>query len=198
MTLDELLNSIGACAEARRWARGKTLDECWRTCEKPDWMLFLGIGMAGRTGWPGMTDVMLTSVACARAVEELGGFKAIECVRDSGSWILDPSQERLDKLRKSNDSALVERGLHQHKMFEELDKRNIAGATKEKAALYALDAAMNCADLAGSTARLVVNALALSEGRQRAATVVCEIVRNSLSVPVFDELELATDERRSR
>ena len=37
-TLAQLLCLIEACAAARRWARGKTLEQAWKECDNADWM----------------------------------------------------------------------------------------------------------------------------------------------------------------
>jgi len=41
MLFKEYLESINACHDAVDWAGGKTLDDCWQTCDRPDWMLWL-------------------------------------------------------------------------------------------------------------------------------------------------------------
>ena len=37
----EYLNRLNACPEAVEWAKGKSLFEAWRTCDRADWMLWL-------------------------------------------------------------------------------------------------------------------------------------------------------------
>ena len=41
MLFKQYLESRGACQDAVDWAGGKTLDDCWQTCDRPDWMLWL-------------------------------------------------------------------------------------------------------------------------------------------------------------
>ncbi len=82
-----LLRSIGACAEARAWARGKTLAEAWAACEQPDWMAWLAVRMADEPGWPTRRQVALAAAACAETVlpfaaeAEPAARAAIEAVR---------------------------------------------------------------------------------------------------------------------
>ncbi len=54
------LRRLGACQEARAWARGKTLAEAWGQCERGDWMLWLAARRAPRR------LVVLAACACAR------------------------------------------------------------------------------------------------------------------------------------
>ena len=30
-----------ACSEGLKWAKGKSMEEGWKTCERPDWMMWL-------------------------------------------------------------------------------------------------------------------------------------------------------------
>jgi hypothetical protein len=51
MTAEELhalLVRLGACPEAIRWARGKTLATAWRTCPRGDWMEWLAFHVGVR------------------------------------------------------------------------------------------------------------------------------------------------------
>jgi hypothetical protein len=36
--LDRWLKRHGACPEAQRWAKGKTLKQAWLTCDEAEWM----------------------------------------------------------------------------------------------------------------------------------------------------------------
>ena len=40
-TIEELLTKLGACEEARNWAKGKTFVEVYTTCERGDWLNWL-------------------------------------------------------------------------------------------------------------------------------------------------------------
>lgn len=41
VSLTAYLAKMGACDEALKWARGKTLAQAWRTCPRGDWMVWL-------------------------------------------------------------------------------------------------------------------------------------------------------------
>ena len=40
-TMDQLLNKLDACEEARNWAQGKTFEEVYTTCHRGDWLNWL-------------------------------------------------------------------------------------------------------------------------------------------------------------
>ena len=40
-TIDELLTKLNACDEARDWAKGKTFEEIYKTCERGSWLCWL-------------------------------------------------------------------------------------------------------------------------------------------------------------
>jgi hypothetical protein len=61
-----LLSRIGACSEARGWAKGKSLAEVWSTCKRGDWMLWLVGKMADKSDWPTRKEVVLASCKVAR------------------------------------------------------------------------------------------------------------------------------------
>ena len=40
-TMDQLLTKLGACQEAKEWAKGKTFVEIYNTCHRGDWLNWL-------------------------------------------------------------------------------------------------------------------------------------------------------------
>jgi hypothetical protein len=79
-----LLNDLGACREARRWARGRTLREAWDACERGDWLLRL----AGTTG---VNRRKLVLVACgfARNVRKhvpAGEHRHLKAIEAGEAW----------------------------------------------------------------------------------------------------------------
>jgi len=61
----QLLKSLGACEEARLWARRKTLKKVWESCERGDWLLWLCARMIGKPGWPTHQEIVLAACDCA-------------------------------------------------------------------------------------------------------------------------------------
>ena len=61
----QLLRKLGACEEARTWAKGKDLHEVWTSCDRADWLLWLAGRMADEPGWPTRKQIVLAACACA-------------------------------------------------------------------------------------------------------------------------------------
>ena len=69
MTLQEHLETIGACAPAREWAGTHTAKEAWEQAERADWLLW----WAARTPANTQADIVKAACACARTVLHLVG-----------------------------------------------------------------------------------------------------------------------------
>jgi hypothetical protein len=41
MTFKNQLKKLAACSEAKKWVGNKTIEEAWRTCKNPEWMLWV-------------------------------------------------------------------------------------------------------------------------------------------------------------
>jgi hypothetical protein len=72
MTRDELITiceRMGACHEALDWLRAQTYEtaaECWESCERGDWMIWL---LTARPGVVPDRTLRLIAVDCARTVQ---------------------------------------------------------------------------------------------------------------------------------
>ena len=93
MTADKfsiLLDSLRACPEAKKWARGKDdLKTVWETCERGDWLLWLCGQMVGAEGWPTRQEVVLAACDCAETAlryVEPGETRPAECIRVVRAW----------------------------------------------------------------------------------------------------------------
>ena len=64
----ELLSNLGACSDARAWARGKDLHTVWTTCERGDWLLWLCGKMVDQAARPTRKELVLATCACAETV----------------------------------------------------------------------------------------------------------------------------------
>ena len=69
--LETLLNDLGACSQALKWAKGKTLKQAWRTCERPDWLLWLAGRMVDKKGWPSRKKIVQAACDCAETILHL-------------------------------------------------------------------------------------------------------------------------------
>ncbi len=90
MNLQEHLESLGACKEAREWAGDKSATEVWQTCTRPDWMLW----WAMRTAQNNKTAFVLLAILIADSVADLCNIpeakKAVDAAR---SWVANPTEE---------------------------------------------------------------------------------------------------------
>ena len=92
MTADKfsiLLDSLGACLEAKKWATGKDLKTVWETCERGDWLLWLCGRMVGAEGWPTRQEVVLAACDCSETAlryVEPGETRPAECIRVVRAW----------------------------------------------------------------------------------------------------------------
>lgn len=60
----KLLEELNACRAAREWIKGKALGEFWDTCDRADWLFWLCVKTAGRSGWPSEEECRLAAQAC--------------------------------------------------------------------------------------------------------------------------------------
>ena len=83
-TLQTALKALGACADAREWAAGKTYAEAWAQCTNPKWLLWL---LQSSDHLPAKTNEAL---ACrfARMVLHLNADpRVLDCIEAREAWI---------------------------------------------------------------------------------------------------------------
>ena len=66
MSLRKNLLKINACGEGMEWLADQTAEDAWATCQRGDWMLWVG----SRCGVD-LQTITLTKVKCARLVQHL-------------------------------------------------------------------------------------------------------------------------------
>jgi immunity protein 5 of polymorphic toxin system len=100
LKFQELLTKLGACPEAVIWAKGKSLLEVWKQCERADWLLWLCGRMVGKKGWPTREEIVLVSCDIAETVlplfekkypEDKRPREAIEVAR---AWATCPKSDK--------------------------------------------------------------------------------------------------------
>ena len=92
MTLVRHLSSLGACAEARRWAKGRKAAEAWAACEQPEWMIW----WAARTPANSQMAIVRAASACARTALEyapLGEDRPRLAIEAAEAWADNPCEE---------------------------------------------------------------------------------------------------------
>ena len=66
MSLRKKLLKINACGEGMEWLADQTAEDAWATCQRGDWMLWVG----SRCGVD-LQTITITKVKCARLVQHL-------------------------------------------------------------------------------------------------------------------------------
>ena len=85
-----LLRDLGACSPARDWAKGKTLEQIWITCERADWLLWLIGKMCGKKGWPDRKAIVLVACDCAELAlpyVEIGDNRPRCAIETARKWV---------------------------------------------------------------------------------------------------------------
>jgi len=106
MTFKEYLESMNACQEAVDWVGDKPLNECWQTCDMPDWMLWL----YGRNN-PDKTTCVKIAVFAARLVLPIWQEKypddkcTQQAIEAAEKWTENPSEENRQAARAAAAAA---------------------------------------------------------------------------------------------
>jgi hypothetical protein len=82
--LEQKLIGLRACQEAREWAKGKTLAQAWKTCERGDWMLWLAVWLCDRK------LVVLAVCDCAELALKYvpdGETRPKHCIDTARAWV---------------------------------------------------------------------------------------------------------------
>jgi len=91
-TMQRLIE-LGACEEARKWAKDKTAQECWEQCHRGDWLLW----WAKKEGI-GLRELTLAKGKCAETVIHLmkdqRSKKAVQAAIDYGNGLITDDQLR--------------------------------------------------------------------------------------------------------
>jgi len=91
-TMQRLIE-LGACKEAREWAKDKTAQECWGQCHRGDWLLW----WAKKEG-VGLRELTLAKGRCAETVIHLmkdqRSKKAVQAAIDYGNGLITDDQLR--------------------------------------------------------------------------------------------------------
>jgi len=164
---EALLVKLGACSEARDWARGKTLREVWKTCKRGDWMLWL----AARYG-----DVPLktmVAIACdeaepAMAYVPAGETRPQECLAMTRRWLKD--EATIEEVKAAGGAAWAAWAAKAAGGAAWAAAWAAGGAAwAAKAAAWAAEAAGGAAEAAGGAARAAKAAAEAAAGAAWAA-----------------------------
>ena len=176
-TIQQQLRVVGACAEAREWAAGKTASDIWSTCKRGDWMLWWSGRLADRAA-DLHRRVVLAACDCAelalslfeaRYADDRRPRTAIETARRYAR-----GEATIDDVRVAADAARAAAAA-----YAANDAAADAAADAAYAAAYAADAAANAAYAANAA-----NAAGVGAARLRQCA---DIVRKW--IPVMPEIE---------
>lgn len=102
-TLQKTLSKLGACSEAREWAKGKRLAQSWAECPRGDWMLWL----AAKANVDRKV-VVLAACACARLAlphVRQGEARPLQAIETAERWARDESGVTLEDVWKASRAA---------------------------------------------------------------------------------------------
>jgi len=89
-TMQRLIE-LGACDEARKWAKDKTAQECWEQCHRGDWLLW----WAKKEG-VGLRELTLAKGRCAETIIHLmkdqRSKDAVQAAIDYGNGLISEDQ----------------------------------------------------------------------------------------------------------
>jgi len=168
---EALLVKLGACSEARDWARGKTLREVWKTCKRGDWMLWL----AARYG-----DVPLktmVAIACdeaepAMAYVPAGETRPQECLAMTRRWLKD--EATIEEVKAAGGAAKAAAGAAAWAAWAAAGAAEAAAGAAEAAAGAAGAAAWAAEAAAEAAAGAAGGAAEAAGGAARAAEAAAE------------------------
>ena len=162
---DSLLKSLGACGEARTWAKGKDFAEVWTTCERGDWLLWLCGSMIGKEGWPTHQQIVLAACDCAELAlvhVKKGEERPRIAIETARKWA--HGEADIEQVRQARHAA--------------------AAAADAAAAAYAAAAAAAAAAYAAYAAA----ADAADAARTKTLKTCADLVRKSIPMPLFDKV----------
>ena len=103
---DELLVSLGACEDAREWAKGKSFADVWNTCERGDWLLWLLAKMKDKPGWATHKQIVSAACDCAELslkYVEVGEERPRVAIETARKWVR--GEATLEEVKKAARKA---------------------------------------------------------------------------------------------
>jgi pyruvate/2-oxoglutarate dehydrogenase complex dihydrolipoamide acyltransferase (E2) component len=146
-TMQRLIE-LGACEEARKWAKDKTAQECWEQCHRGDWLLW----WAKKEGI-GLRELTLAKGKCAETVIHLmkdqRSKDAVQAAIDYGNGLITDDQLRTAYAAAAYATTAADATADADADADAADAAAYAAAAAADAAAYATadaDAAYAAAD----------------------------------------------------
>jgi hypothetical protein len=180
------LRRIGACVEAREWAKGKTAREAWEQCDRADWLLWW---VAAENGEAARPKLVRCACQCARLVLHLvpsGEQRPLLAIEAAERWADNPTADSLDKARQARRGAAAAAYAAYAAAYAAYAAAYAAdAAAADAAAAYAATAAAYAADAAAAYAAdaAAAAAYAAAAASKQIKTQCLEIVRAAFTCP---------------
>src|SRR5512146_3236078 len=173
----QLLRDIGACADARAWAKGKSLAEVWEQCERSDWLLWLCGRMVDKDGWPTRKELVLAACACAETAlkyVKAGEERPRVAIETARKWVR--GEATLEEVRTAAYAANA---------ADAADAAAYAAyAAAYDAAAYAAAYAADAAAYAAAYDAAAYAAARREESRLASLKQCADIVRSMIQLPI--------------
>lgn len=164
--INKLLLDLCACPEAKEWAKNKSWQEIFNTCEKGEWLLWL----FARTNPGNLKEITLVKAHIANTVRHL--------MQD------DRSKNAVDvAIRFGNGEATKEElDAVAYEAYVAYAAANVANAVANVAAYVAYAAANAVANVANVASYVAANAVAYAESQKLTA----DICRKYLTIEIWN------------
>jgi hypothetical protein len=160
------LARMDACCEARSWAAGRTAQQAWAECERPDWLLWWA-----RAAKVDRRLLVRAACACARTVLQYapaGEQRPLRAIETAEAWC--DGNATIEQVRSAADAASA--------------AAYATAAASAAYAAYATDAA-SAAAYAADAAAYAADAAAYAAAYAAARREMCRLIR--VAIP-FDAL----------
>jgi len=145
--------------ELIKWAQSNSYAEVWEQCPRGDWLIWLCGSMAGETGWPARSQIVLATCAVAETVLKHapeGEERPRESIEIACKWVA--GEATIEQLHEAVHAAITTYA------------RAAAYATITEYAAYGTDASAFATDAA-------------AVAREKALREAADIVRQTLKAP---------------
>ena len=177
----ELLTGLGACFDAKTWAKGKDLHTIWTTCDRGDWLLWIAGKMADKDGWPTRKQLVLAACACAETALKYvrpGQDQPRKAIETARAWVR--GEASIEDVRRSAYAA-ADAAAYAANAADAPDAVAVASAASAAyaaSAAAAYDAAAYAASAAAAAA-----AYDAADARAKALANLANVVRQELPEP---------------
>ena len=180
--LQQHLDKLRACQEAREWAGERTPQQAWDECERADWLLWWS-AKAGAD----RKEVVLAACACAstalKYVKE-GELRPLKAIETAEAWVR--GEATLEEVRAASSYAAYAAAADADAAYAAATyaaASSYAAAAAYASASYAADAASSSSYAADAAAAAADAAAAAYAARRASHVEMCKIVRGILRCP---------------